>query len=375
MEKRHSEQLSEVRPTMECYRHVLITLSKAIPDTPDINVVEEVDSILSLMEDRALFPDSICYSAAVKACCNQVKYLSSSHHEGAKKAIEMLMTMSEMEFRSSVPVKPTNYDFNNVLEALTHDRKGVQDAEKLLQKMESLYEEGHEHMAPTHDSYLHTINAWNRSPMYEERAEACLRLLDGLNSQYEKGNESCTPSVECFNAALIVCGSVRTSDIVQKKKLLLTAVKIVKDLRESDLDVNSETYRRLIEAFHLLHTGSDEQKWDAIQSIFDKCCSEGLVDDSVLQTFQKVAPSTMYTKVVIQASARENGITIDDVESEGIFLPQDWTRKIKGQGRRRIPLSVEGEYLSPRSPISCEKKMTLLRSRDNQKLLRGGRPV
>ena len=374
MENRYSKRVSEVRPTMECYRHVLVALSKA---TPNNKIVEEVDSILSIMEQRALLPDSTCYSAAVKTCCNQVKSPLSSRHKDAKNAVVMLMTMSEMHFRSSSTiVKPTNIDFNNVLEALSYDKhkKSAHQAEELLQKMESLYEEGDEHMAPTHESYLHTINTWKKNRVVEEKAEACLRLLDAMNSQYEKGNESCAPNVECFNAALGVCGSVKptSNDHIQRKKLLLTAVQIVNDLRDSTLEVDSETYYYLIKAFDVLHTGNDEQKWDSINSIFDKCCTEGLVDDRILRTFQKVVPSNIYMKAVIQASAKAHGIEVEDVESEELFLPQDWTSRIE-KGRRVIPLSVKGEFLSPRSRIGGESKMNLIRSKENQKLLRGGR--
>ena len=143
---------------------------------------------------------------------------------------------------------------------------------------------------------------------------------------------------------------------------------MLKECKSEECKPNAETYKLLIDACgKLIPKGLEQQK--ALETIFNNCCRDGLVDDRVLRQFKKTAPFDLYQDTILL-----NAQTSTD--GDGMILPEEWTRNIghrvrTAEGRRPQPLSPDVGFVMTKS--MADYKMRRLRSKKNQRLLRGGR--
>jgi hypothetical protein len=196
-------------------------------------------------------------------------------------------------------------------------------------------------------------------------------------SAFKQGHMECQPSTELFNAILSVCSSDRIHTHENDEALRCAFIAMQKMKTLPRCEPNSHSYHLLIQTIgHRISPGSDQSK--ALESVFKTCCSDGLVDTTVLQTLQKYAPEDLYRKLLKPSKPMcENVATMNYIIKT---LPLEWTVRAKGEkvkledGRTiPVPLKVDGTPLHNRSPLLNERKMKRLRSKKNQRLLRGGR--
>ena len=103
----------------------------------------------------------------------------------------------------------------------------------------------------------------------------------------------------------------------------------------------------------------------AIESVFTKCCEEGLLDSNILWRLRQVSSHDVYRRCVMER------VTKGDLNVLQL-LPASWSRNITGE-RPTIPLSLDSNYINQKNYVLKEEKMRRLRSRTNQRLLQGGR--
>ena len=375
MEALNLNRYTDVKPNTECYKYVLQAISNAnIKHLPSGG--EIVNQILSTMETDGLVPNSDCFSYAIKTWCNKALYNESTPQQRFKDAIQartVLRKMDQMYYRSgSIEVRPTTYDYSNVIETFSKCSSysgAVEAAESLLNIMEQKYQDGDVFLMPTSENYVSIIAAWKNSPDVEMRVDGAKRVFELMKKQYQNGNHACKPTVEAYNAIITVCRSVEFADAgdENKRKALECVVDTINEMQATkEIKMNAMTYNLTLNAFcNLLEKGSREQV-KAIESVFSKCCAEGLVDKRVLHKMQRYAPHDIYRRSVLKHASKESN------RARGLYLPQEWSRKINGD-RPVIPFSMDGNYRSERKHEMSERKMRRLRKRKNQRLLQGGR--
>mmetsp|Transcript_25041 Transcript_25041/g.38273 ORF Transcript_25041/g.38273 Transcript_25041/m.38273 type:complete len:970 (+) Transcript_25041:254-3163(+) len=382
--------MTQVKPNVDCYKYTLQAISESAPK----NVNEfAAENILKRMEENGLVPDSDCFTYAIKAWCKTVKSNSISQkvmQEKATKAHELLEQMEEMYYRSgSVEVRPTTVDYNNVIGAwssIPSSKYSVEKADGLLTKMELKYKDGDMLMMPTDSSYFHVLRAWDSSPKDAEvMLDGAMDTFARMKAQYEDGNDACKPNTHCYNVLLSVCRrkNLQNANENDRRKALKCVVNTVKAMRSSPhTKPTSMTYHMLLEAFNVLLKRGEKEHERTIESIFKRCCKEGLVDQKVLNTFSRIAPYDIFKRVVISgASAHANERVMSLLSDSGareistsatdtFYVPSSWTSKTE----IRSPLKIDGTFDHSYTYRAVTKhKMRRLRRKDNQSLLVGGR--
>lgn len=371
--------VTTVRPDVTCYKYVLQAFSESKAQYLE-GLGYQGEAILSRMEDNGLVPDSDCFTYAIQtwsnsACRNELT--EEDVDDYALKAHQLLDKKTQMHFRSGiVAVKTSTLDYNNVMRAWSRSSSadGIKSVETLLSTIERLYAEGDTQMKPNYESYNHAINSLGNDAKIGDQIDHILDLLTRMNAQYKDGNIDCKPNIQCYNAVINVCGNgkFKTASEEEKRNALKCTIKIIQELKDSrKVASNSRTYSLALEAFSVLMDKRSAEFAKVVDSLFGRCCNEGLVDDKVIKAFHRVAPYSLYRRSVLAAASPDKEIDGTTI-SETLFLPEEWTRNINGI-RQRIPLAVDGRFVHARSQSVSEHKMRRLRKKTNKILLQGGR--
>lgn len=370
MEYAYAKKKTKVQPDLDCYRNVLITMSRSrVPETLDDT---SIPKLFQKMEDNHIFPDKTCFDAAIETLKNCARR-SKTDSEKYAKATEMMLQRMEKDFdRSSVSVvKPSSATYTNVIQALVV-RKKAEAAEKLLRKMITSYEGGDESMRPTRDSYVGTIHAYGNSK-FENKYIKANEILQLMIQDYSLGNETACPDVYSYHSVIRACTSVANTAASPEtcKEALMIAISTLQRMKKSDsVHPNARSYTLLLQcASRLLPPGPEREK--VLRSIFRSCCKDGLVNQKVLGEFQTAVSGDTYHKEVVRDAQSYNGIR---------SLPESWTRSLgyrvltheTEHGGKRTPIiSVSGEVIASTAYDNYRMRKRL--SRKNQMFLQGGR--
>jgi len=391
MEYAYTNKKTIVQPDLDCYRNVLITMSRSrVPETIHDT---SIPRLFKTMEDNHIFPDKACFDAAIEALKNCARKSRTDPEKYAKATENMLRKMEKDVDRSSeAVVKPTSVTYTNVIQALIV-WKNVEAAEKayhLLKKMITAYDAGDESMRPSRDSYVGTIHAYGNSGSENKYIKAN-EILQRMITDYTNGNSAACPDVYSFHAVIRACtGMVNTNASYEKRKEgLVMAISILQQMKKSDLyRPNTRTYQLLLQCgAKLLPPGVERDK--VVRSIFRSCCKDGLVDTKVLEEFQSAVSSDSYHKEVVRDESQSyNGLH---------SLPEAWTQ---GLGYRIVPTTQQqqqhedeiehaargddnirtpiiagngGDVTKTKSTVYHDNRMRKRLSKTNQKYLQGGR--
>jgi len=372
MEKLVTYKKTEVRPDLDCYKYVLISMSRS--KVPDVGA--NVMDLFNTMEEDRIFPDTACFDAAIetfKNCSRRVKPEEAETYANA--AETMLKRMEREHDRSSVSsVLPSSTTYTNVIQALAVRKtiKAAITADGLLKKLEEKYAEGDEPMKPTRDSYVGVIHAFGNSGAESSFIHAN-EVFQRMITQHTNGNEAVKPDVCAYHALIRACSraAINTSSLEQQRQALVLAIATIQDMKKSDLNrPNCKTYLLLLQCCtQLLPSGAERAK--ALRSIFRSCCKDGLVDRQVLNEFQSSVSTDMYHNEVVHSAHEYNGVKA---------LPESWTRNLgyrvrtqteDGVSKRNPIISVTGEVIA--STAYNDHRMRRRWSKVNKKLLQGGR--
>lgn len=371
-ESTYSNRHTEIKPNTECYKYLIQAISnsktKYFASGGDV-----VNQILSTMITDGLIPDSPCYSYAIRTWVKKARNQDSPPKERfqyAEQAHSVLKEMDEMYHRSgSVEIRPTTHDYNSVIAALANCAVpgAAERAEELLMKMEKKYHDGDVAVMPDVHTYISTIIGWKYCPDVRKRVDGGKRVFDRMKKQYQNGNHACKPTTESYHSIMNICRSYphQTASDEVKKKALACSIETINEMRQSDnAQVNSKTYNMILNAIGTLLDDGSHAQGRAIESVFTKCCEEGLLDQTVLRRLRNVASHDVYRRCVLER-VRKGELNV-------LQLPAAWSRNITGE-RPTIPLSLDSDYMNQKNFVMKEQRMRQLRSRKNQRLLQGGR--
>mmetsp|Transcript_40059 Transcript_40059/g.58548 ORF Transcript_40059/g.58548 Transcript_40059/m.58548 type:complete len:860 (-) Transcript_40059:160-2739(-) len=416
MEHLYTSRITNQRPTVECYKQVLVAISKSKMTEIKNNTTDANDSmgqcavkLLDEMEERQIQPDSDCYSAAIKTWCNSA--ISKHRHNKDRRkrskrgeikmnenndpgidagiAHDLLQRMNDMYHKSSIVlVKSTRCNYNDVLRAWSIS--GANDAAERAEELLSEMEKEQKDLAPNKESYILTIESYAKrkntsvitSDGSDDKVEKSLELLQRMMHQYESGNVLARPDTDVYNSVLNACAKCFSKDEKIRRNAMRVAIENVQNMREQAKEEgrgvkckpDATTYRLLLEACRNLLPAEGGEREKAVEAVFNRCCLEGYVDTEVLEVFQKIASPELYRKrVLLIVTGGEGG----SGESKERTLPEKWTRNLRYRGRtlegkKAAPtLSIDGTFANIQE--MNQYKMRNLRERKNQRVLRGGR--
>jgi len=350
-----------------CYRDTLITISRRV-NVPEVG--ELADNMLKEMKEAMFFPDSECYSAAIQAWKHVATARESEDREGAvQRALDLLQEMTKAYHRTTtITVKPSIKDYNNVLEALTISRniKATRHAETLLTALEEADSSSSETegLKPNAESYKFTFDVWknSKSPNKVPRALDILRRMMEREDLSTETGQTFVPAFSSFMDVCAHCGSTQNA-----KKTMTMVFRIFDEMSSIGLQPDSSTYAALLAACNnLIQDGQERQK--VLKRVFLKACNDGYVNQVVLEEFKKSASTYTFANAVISHSREVEGMKV---------VPESWTRNVQGfqvktkGGKQVLPLSIGGQFTFTKA--AAEYKMRKLRQRHNQRMLQGGR--
>lgn len=376
METMHANKKTKVKPDLDCYRNVLITMARSKAAW----LGTSIPPLFKQMEDNEIHPDTVCFDAAIETLKNSAKYSKDAEGVTFSRATEhMLDLMEKAVDRSSVSVvTPSAVTYTNVIQALSAKKtvKNSEKADHLLKKMEEAYANGDNSMRPTKNSYIGVIHGYGNSGS-EFNFSRANDVLQRMINAYAEGNEEAHPHIGCFHAVIRACAraSQTSTSKVNHNEALLLAISTVQYMKKSEFHApTAQSYLLLLQGCaSLLKNGSSERE-KALQSIFRSCAKDGLVNQFVLKEFQGYVSEEMYHKEVVQDAPSYNGTR---------SLPETWTRSLGYRARtdevtadgvrgKRTPIiSVNGEVVA--STAYNDHRMRRRWSKKNQKLLQGGR--
>lgn len=371
MNTAYLKNLTYLRPDLQCYRDALITISRR---HNILEVGDLADGILREMREQMVYPDTECYRAAILAWKHVAMTRDNSDLEQAvRRAEEILEEMAEAYYRTTqVTVRPTTEDYNNVLQTLAvyKSPKAIDHARKLFKKLHS--QSSMLRVKPDAETFRLMLDIWriNKSP---DKLTHSIELLDELKDRLDHDPTLMASSatresvVAAFNSFIRVCGATSSGkkDIIQRVKIMNTALLTVEAMKAFDLEPNSGTYTALVEACnHLLPSSVGPERQQVLENVFQRACEEGFVNQSLLEQFKLAASTYLFTKLVVARS-----VQVEDIK----VLPDSWTRNVQGfnEGKKVMPLSIHGTFTFTKA--AAEYRMRKLRRRTNQRLLQGGR--
>lgn len=372
MEYAYENGLTDFKPDLACYRCVLVAAAQR-SGKPELGPM--VDEVLVRMKELFLVPDASCFGAAIRTWKNVALYpdqLAEQRDASVRRALTLLTEMNIAHNQSSMTVKPSVENINDVIEALavSSNPRRTEQAERLLDSMEAALTDNSGNAAPNADTYKHVINIWYRKSD-DDRISRARQLLQRLKENYPAMSRIGLKDdgfVGALNAFIGICSLSRARTEEEGMEILrqaLSAIEMIRDL--GGVKPDADTYSTLLQGCaNLLPVGMERQL--LIDRVFRLCCEEGMVDDNVLKTLLAAATEEQYSKLVIAAS--------EDVEGTRM-IPEEWTinalggRVISADGRRAKPLSIDGTLTV--TLAMQEFKMRRLRDKRNRNLLRGGR--
>jgi predicted nucleic acid-binding Zn finger protein len=355
------------------YRYYLMALSRwsVVPEQGPL-----ADQVINKLKERQIVPDSVSYGAAIRTHKNTARnpLFAMGRETSITRAVELLEEVSLAHHRSAlVSVKAETQNYNDVLEALASSGKAVsKDIAETLVKVMEVSPEGDD-IRPNAESYrwLLAVHAHSKAQDKLESARNALERMKAtitVKQDADHESEHGKAIVAVYNAFLDVCASVSENQI-NPTELLQESLEAVEELKSLySLKPDPRTYANLFEVCKK-HIALGAERDRIVESIFESCRNEGLVDSRVLRALKAVTSEELYMELVISHSTVEDGIRM---------VPESWTtravgvqRVVTADGRKAVPLSVDGRFTVTKA--MKEYRMRKLRSHVNRNVLHGGR--
>jgi hypothetical protein len=257
---------SDFLPTVEVGNAVITAWARAIhlPDSTE-RAMAALEKLMKYAE-----PDLISYNAVLSAY---------SKAGMGQKATELLKWL---EGTTEPNLQPDIISYNSVLTALAKDREpgSTEQAEALLERMETLSESGKTHVRPNKISFTTVIDAWARSDNPGQALKA-YALVTKMVEAYEAGDRNTKPDVFVFTVLMKACARTKGPQ-KEKNGALSMAFDAMKVLEKTDFGPpNHIAFLSLMRAVNRL-LGYESDRVKLLTSVFQRCAAGGHVSKQVI---------------------------------------------------------------------------------------------
>lgn len=289
--------------------------------------------------NRNAKPNAITYSTLMNAWIK----------DGSPKNAERVLDHLESSFRNNgkdnkingqyvyqniemKPVRPNTIHITQIMDAWS--KSGVanagEKATSLLTRLESLHRDyaNDETMKPNALTYTATINAWAKSRQFHKGKKA-RETLHRMIQAYKGGNRDAKPNVFAFTSVLNAC-AFTIGDVYEKKEALEIASATFRDLIASPEYgfPNHITYITFLRVCSNLIPEESSNRISTIASVFQKCCQDGQVNDSVLRLLENILLPEELNKLVGPCKMDSNG------NWKVCSIPKEWKHNVRDTKKR-----------------------------------------
>lgn len=328
-----------------------------------------VDRVLKRMAEWFLVPDSTCYGAAIRTWKNEGLNPNNDQTvqiQAVNRVLELLEEMNVAHYQSStVLVRPTTSIYNDVLDALVIDGQQLEQAEKILRKMEL----GAPLEQPNETSYCFVLRMLKSSDVADrvDRAKDILARFH-RNAGGNHPSEGSRNQIGVLNEFIGVCASANVESDNEGIALLREALNAVQTARGSFAVLpDSENFASLLKACRsLILSPSTRQKF--AERIFELCRDAGMVNQTVLSEFKRTVSSDLFIDIVVSSCMELDGKRV---------IPAEWNRNAFGRriysadGSRAPPLSPDGDLIVTKE--MDDFRLRRIKDKRKRHSIRGGR--
>jgi len=247
-------------------------------------------------------------------------------------------------------VEPETDAFNVLIRSIRKTPEGPQRAEAMLFKMIERFRQGEEQVKPNSETFRAVLTAYNgRGKKFTTRSiaakvEQIMQIREGLLSKEESGSDEriyrialgivsrskdskkavrANRMFQKYNGAtlylnyLILKACAYTDGNYEEKfEAFHIALEILKDLRSSpELEIDSSITGMFIKACSNLMPAGPKRDF-AVKKVFQECCTQGLVNDFVLNGFELASSEALQLEIL-------GGFSVD-----GVSVPDSWSRNV-----------------------------------------------
>lgn len=339
-EKRHDETGDEsLKPAVEAYNKLI----KAYGIAGDAEKAKSIfrDLLEKGGEHKANYKSWVQTMKAYAPLKDGTEQVQSLFEE-MKKAFRM----GEEEYLQKTDA------YNVLIRALAQKADGAEKTEAMLFEMIERFRDGDEYLRPNADTFRTVIAAQQRRKQVSgAKVEQLLNIQEGLFATTKKDDlkldgrtynlalkviarardsnkairakrifdkmkvDGENPSVRSYYTLLSAC-AYTVGNPAENMEAFQLAIDTLKELRESlDREPDNACFGMFLKACGNLMP--ENKKRDAVvESVFQKCCSDGLVNDFVLNEFERASSEALQLEIL--------GGFLED----GVRLPEEWSRNV-----------------------------------------------
>jgi len=278
LEDAENNEDAEIRHTMcseiwqDIYKSLLIGYTR-------LGNVKRATACLNVMiENDDIEPDSMCYERIIDA------YIRLGEDDCAQKSQEIFQLLEKR--RKAGAVLPNERVFTCFIRALT---KG---------KAQGLY----------------------------KKADL---VLQRMNSLAEEGNIDIQPSIFTYNAVLNACAESANIKDTPLEEAFQTSIRVFTQLRD-EMDADHVTFANMIHCANLLPSASSKQKKDKfVAATFKLSCETGNVNNYLIRDLSMVASRDLWKSLTGLSVASDEDVEIEIDEASKLLarLPTSWQRR------------------------------------------------
>jgi pentatricopeptide repeat protein len=293
----------DFKPTASSGNAVISAFAKS--ERPDS--IERARAVFERMKEFCE-PDSYSYNSVINAFAKKGEGLMAK---------TLLKEMEDACNSGNAAACPDLATYNTVIYALSKStREGsAQDAEALLNKLKTLYEQGRTDLKPTTETYTTVITAWGRL----RHAEKANEILRSAVDSYKAGDESLKPDVKLYTTAINACARSKMKYTAQKRNVLKIAIQLFEELKNTPEydNPNNVTYRALMKACNELSVDPAERS-RLLKAIFQQAAQDGMVSKLVLATLKEGVKPEEFRSIV--------------GENDRMY-PRNWSKRVPRRDR------------------------------------------
>jgi pentatricopeptide repeat protein len=323
MEKEYEEtQESSVRPNHITY----VTAMDAFVRRNERDAAQRAQAIVDRM--MRLYgkgighvrPTTVVFNVLINA------WSRSSEKDAAKKAEQIFKWMEVRHRLGDSFVKPDEVSLCAVLNAWANNPRngGAERAQQILEHVESKTpkERGFEYSIICHNIVIKAI-ARSADPQAVEKAE---QILLRLEEDHRSGKSNLHPDVTTYSSLINAC-AYYTGNAEGRANAFEVAMRTFRKLCDlKDEPPNNITFGTLLKAIAHLQPVSEERD-ELVLSLFDQCCTEGLVDSFVLSQVRIASPQ-LFRDLVDEPCGLGGPDDDDSIHSVLKNIPSEWSANV-----------------------------------------------
>ncbi|KAL7488348.1 hypothetical protein ACHAW6_013913 [Cyclotella cf. meneghiniana] len=316
IETKHARGEIDSGPSRFAYTSVLHAISKSSIS----NGVKMAEDLMERMmqrshdlNDKSILPDRVTYTALLQVLAN------SGKADSIVLAEKWFNEMKSRYMNGDDSMRPNKMTYTAMINCWSNrPEEAPERVERILAEMEEDYERGLMDSKPDAFVYGAIIKAWSRSRS-EDKAIRAWNLYTRMKTKYESGDIEMKPNDVIITSIIFTCGH-STSNQIARTNALKVLIECISEIRSNDcITPSSMTFSTMLNAVKYI-VPADETRRPISSSIFQLCCRDGQLDNSVLDTLQRVQPE-LYANLPVGVQQR-----LFELEEHGI--PSKWTRNV-----------------------------------------------